>query len=196
MLLAQLGLPFQVVVPTIEEIVPDGMMPREAAAHLAMAKAHAVASGHEDALVIGSDTMVVLQEEILGKPASDQEAAVMLTRLQGRTHTVMTAVVVCHAVSARSWSHVDCAEVTMKRLTTTEIAAYVATGESRDKAGAYAAQGEGARLIAAVSGDFFAVVGLPVRATISLLEQAGLSVTANVDAIYSRGSRRPLHQRS
>ena len=130
----------------------------------ALAKARAVAAAHdgEAAVVLGADTEVVLDGEVLGKPATPDEAAAMLRRLSGRTHAVVTAYAL---VDCRTGDEVVRAvetAVTFRPLADDEIGAYVATGEPLDKAGAYGIQGRGAVLVERIDGDYFAVVGLPV----------------------------------
>ena len=145
---------------------PDGvepppdqtLSPQEAVLAVARAKAEAVAATNPDRLVIGADTTVWLDGEPLGKPANEAEAASMLRRLAGRTHQVVTAVWVCSP--ARADGFADTAEVTFYPMTEEEIAAYIATGEPLDKAGAYAIQGRGMAYIQALHGDFYTVMGL------------------------------------
>ena len=116
----------------------------------------------EDGLVIGADTVVVLGDEILGKPASREEAEEMLACLSGRTHRVVTGLAVVDAGSKRFVLSHETTEVTFRRLTRAEIASYVASGEPMDKAGAYGIQALGSLLVEAIRGCYFNVVGLPL----------------------------------
>ncbi len=146
-------------------------LPREAplayARRLAREKARAV-PGH---IVLAADTIVVLDGVILEKPADDDDAVRMLSSLQGRTHTVITAI--CLIADGHEYQAHDQTAVTFRAADAATLRDYVATGESRDKAGAYGIQGWGAALIERIEGDFFGVMGLPVRLVLRLLEDAG-----------------------
>lgn len=172
-LLALIGIPHEVRPADLDESLRPGEQPPEHAERLAREKALAVAAAHPDAVVIGADTIVVLDGEILGKPGDPAEAGRTLRRLAGRTHTVHTAVAV--ARNGRIESGVESVEVTFRPLTDERIAAYVATGEPMDKAGAYGIQGYGAVLVARVHGDYFAVMGLALGRLVGLLERVGLT---------------------
>lgn len=162
-LLQQLGVPFAVVPPRdVPEVQRPGEVPQAMAERLALAKAESVAQMRPDARVLGSDTIVVCEGVVFGKPLDDTDAARMLRLLCGRTHDVITAVaLVCMADGMRTVQS-DTARVTLRPLVDEEIAAYVATGEPTDKAGAYAAQGIGRQLIAHIEGDETTVIGLPL----------------------------------
>jgi septum formation protein len=131
----------------------------------------AVASRRSDALVIGSDTVVVLDGDVLGKPGDDDDALRMLLRLQGREHTVATGIAIAYAGQIRS--DVEQVRVRFRTFDTERARAYVATGEPMDKAGAYGIQGYGAALVERIEGDYFAVMGLPVARMIRLFEDLG-----------------------
>ena len=152
------------------------LAPADQAALLAMRKARAVASGLDAGRVIGADTMVVLDGEILGKPADDEHATAMLRRLSGREHQVITGVALVDAANGASVHRTVTSRVRLKPLRDDEISAYVATGEPRDKAGAYAIQGIGAELIAGFDGCYNNVVGLPLCYLSVLLAHAGIEV--------------------
>jgi septum formation protein len=149
-LLATLGVPFRVIVSETPESIDSMLAPEDQAALLAMRKARAVASGLDAEPVIGADTMVVLDGEILGKPADDEHAKAMLRRLSGREHQVVTGVALVDAANGSGLHRTVISRVRLKPLRDDEIAAYVATGEPRDKAGAHAIQGIGAGLIAGI----------------------------------------------
>ena len=175
-LLDLLGVPHRVVPSGISEEALPGETPEETVVRLASEKAESVLKETPPgALVIGADTLVVLDGETLGQPRSEEEARQMLRRLQGRSHTVLTGLCLVHppfpAVRGLSRSR-----VTFHPLSEAEIAWYVATGEPMDKAGAYAAQGLGAAFLASVEGSFYNVVGFPVDLFYRLLPQAGLSL--------------------
>ncbi len=139
---------------------------------LAREKAHKLAVLHPEAVVIAADTIVVLDGELLGKPVDAADARRILGRLAGRTHTVHTAIAV--ARDGRTVSAVESVEVTFRALDAEEIAAYVATGEPMDKAGAYGIQGYGATIVERIAGDYFSVMGLGLRRLVALLEAVGL----------------------
>lgn len=143
---------------------------------LAWRKAHAVAQQRPDALVLGADTIVVIDGDILNKPRDPADARRMLRRLAGRTHTVYTGVVLLDATDAgRLMFDLAQSNVTMAELTDDEIADYVASGEPLDKAGAYGIQGLGGRLVQRVDGSYSSVVGLPLPAVYRLLRAMGVS---------------------
>jgi nucleoside triphosphate pyrophosphatase len=171
-LLEMLGLPFRVVAPDVEETPAAGEAPDQYVVRLARAKAAAVAAREPGALVLGADTTVEIRGEMLGKPASPAEAVAMLQKLQGRTHHVFTAVSLTSA--GRIEEALDVTDVTFRPLGEAVIAGYVATGEPMDKAGGYAVQGRGAALVEGIRGDFFGVMGLPVRLVLELLERFGV----------------------
>ena len=148
-LLALIGIPHEVLPADLDESLLPGEHPVEHAERLAREKARAVAATEPDAVVIGADTIVVLDGVILGKPHDAAEAARTLAQLSGRTHTVHTAVAVVRG--GRVESGVESVEVTFRALTDEQISAYVATGEPMDKAGAYGIQGYGAVIVERVN---------------------------------------------
>ena len=170
-LLEMLRIPHRVVVPEVDESRRDGEAPERYVVRLAHAKARVVADRAPGDVVLAADTTVVLAGELFGKPADDDEAVVMLSRLQGRTHEVMSAVAV--ARDERIEHALDVSHVTFRPADRAMLADYVATGEPLDKAGAYAIQGLGAPLIERVEGDFFGVMGLPLRLALDLLARFG-----------------------
>jgi septum formation protein len=178
-----LGVPFDVAAPRYEEIHDPRVPPERQAMHFALEKARSVQS--PDAVVIGSDTVVVLDDVVLGKPVDLDDARRMLTMLRGRTHRVVTAVAVL-APDRTDQVWCETASVTMRAADDGEIDAYLRTGESMDKAGAYALQGEGGRLIETIDGDRFVVIGLPLRSVAGALRRCGIPVAVDVDAVYAR----------
>ena len=171
-LLAMLGIPFRVAVPDVDETPRASELPEAYVTRLAREKARAVAAREPRAVVLAADTTVVLRGRMFGKPATPEEAAAMLRRLQGRRHQVLTAVAV--ARDGRVEHALDATDVTFRRASDEEIASYVATGEPLDKAGGYAIQGKGAALVEGIRGDFFGVMGLPLRLALALLERFGV----------------------
>jgi septum formation protein len=163
-LLERLRIPFSVHPSEVEEIVPPGTPPDEAVRLLARQKAEAVAPGYPHALTLGADTVVVLDGDVLGKPSDDAEAAAMLERLGGRSHTVYTGIALLHAESDRLVTAHEATEVTFAPLAPAEIEAYVLSGSPLDKAGGYGIQDDaGALLVEGVRGDYYNVVGLPLH---------------------------------
>jgi len=169
-ILSALGLEFDVRAPDIDETLQPGEGADAAARRLAERKAAAVEAGPEE-LVLAADTIVVLDGELLGKPEGVEEAAVMLERLAGRSHEVVTGLALRAGADTRSIAART--EVVFRVLDRTEIAAYVATGEPLDKAGGYGIQGYGSALVERIEGDFFNVMGLPVPAMLTLLRATG-----------------------
>ena len=158
----------------IPEPVPPGP-PTEAVVALALAKARAVAAGApRGALVLGADTEVALDGRVFGKPVDAAEAMGMLRALRGRLHEVITGLALVEAGGAREETLAVTSRVRMRDYAEGEIAAYVDTGEPFDKAGAYAVQGLGGRLVAEVTGSMSNVVGLPLEATGELLRRWGV----------------------
>ncbi len=173
-LLARLGLDPEIRPAAVDETPLAGEPPLELVVRLADAKARAVQHPTADEAVLAADTIVVLDDQALGKPRDDAEAAAMLRRLSGRTHEVLTALAVHRG--ARHHRTTVTTQVRFRALTDTEVAWYLATGEPRDKAGAYALQGAGAALVDHLYGSDTNVIGLPLAATVQLLRRAGLDV--------------------
>jgi septum formation protein len=169
-ILESLGIPFRVLVPNVDETIPEGEDPGAASERLARAKAQAVAP--EALPILAADTVVVCEGRILGKPMSSADAAGMLRLLSGRSHEVVTGVCLVSGGVVRS--AVDRTTVRFAPMTDAEIAWYVSTGEPLDKAGAYHVDGVGALFVSAVSGSPSNVEGLPVRLVLELFRQAGL----------------------
>lgn len=151
---------FEVIVSPVEEILPDGITPEEAPVYLAALKAGAVAEQHPDRTVIGADTVVILDGQILGKPRDRDDAVRMLRLLSGQIHTVVTGCCLIGGGRERRFSQRT--QVEFYPLTEREIAEYVATGEPMDKAGAYGIQERGSLLVRGIVGDYFNVMGLPI----------------------------------
>ncbi|NTV14893.1 MAG: septum formation inhibitor Maf [Desulfobulbaceae bacterium] len=166
--LTDLGLVFTLAAADLDETIHPGELPGELVCRLAGEKAAAVAAAHPEAWVIGADTVVVLGREILGKPSDPAEALAMLKRLAGRTHEVWTGVSLMRRSDRASRTFAVCTEVTFAEASESVLAAYVATGEPLDKAGAYGIQGHGVFLVSAIAGSYSNVVGLPLP---ELLEQ-------------------------
>lgn len=151
---------FEVQVSQADESIAPGTLPKLAVQQLALKKALAVAEKRPGCTVIGADTIVVIDDEILGKPQDDADAHRMLARLSGCEHKVYTGVALVR--DGRSHQFVEEAAVRFYPLEQAEIDRYIATGEPADKAGAYGIQGKGALLVQSISGDFYTIMGLPV----------------------------------
>jgi septum formation protein len=171
-LLTLVGIAHEVRPADIDETLLPGETPVGHSERLARGKAHAIAESAGDAVVIAADTIVVVDGDILGKPRDVGHATEMLRRLSGRQHTVYTAIAV--ARGAQTESAVEAVEVVFRTLSDDEIAAYIATGEPMDKAGAYGIQGFGATIVERVEGDYFSVMGLGMRRLVALLERVGV----------------------
>lgn len=175
-LLAGAGVAFEVVPAEIDEAARPGEAPVALAERLAREKALAVAQRlgpRPPRLVLGSDTIVVLEGEVLGKPRDPRDAEWLLGRLVGRTHEVRTGVALAGSADLAVRSFTVLSRVTMRAASAEEIRRYVATGEPLDKAGAYGLQGEGRRFVAEVRGSESNVIGLPLDETLALLRAAG-----------------------
>ena len=171
-LLSLVGILHEVRPADIDESPLRGERPAPHAERLARGKAATIARRAPETVTIGADTIVVLDGDTLGKPNDRTDAARMLRRLSGRTHTVFTAVAV--AFRERSASGVEEVEVTFRTLGEREIERYIETGEPLDKAGAYGIQGYGATLVERIDGDYFAVMGLSLVLLVRLLAEVGV----------------------
>ena len=158
-LLEQAGIPFEVIKSDAEEIITK-TEPAEIVKELSLCKAQVVADAHPGRLVLGADTIVVLDGQVLGKPKSTEHAAAMLRALQGRTHQVYTGVTLIRDGQAHSFY--EKTDVTLYTMTDEDIRNYVESGDCMDKAGAYGIQGRFAVHIKGICGDYYTVVGLPV----------------------------------
>lgn len=173
-LLRQVGVSFRVIPSQVDEQVDEPMQPGALVEHLALAKARDVAAREAGALVLGSDTIVVVDEQVLGKPKDRADAIAMLKQLSGRSHQVMTGVALVTA--ERELVGHEVTTVRFRTLEPGEIERYVDSGEPMDKAGAYGIQGRAAAMISAIEGDYFTVVGLPLCRTVSMLSLFGVTV--------------------
>jgi septum formation protein len=178
MLLREAGFTFRVLVPDVDESAAPGEPPEQVVARLALDKARAalgsVAPGQR---VLAADTVVAIDGEILGKPRDPAHAVRMLLQLAGRTHRVYTGFALLARDPALEECGVEESHVTFWPIRSAEAEAYVATGEPLDKAGAYAAQGEGASFIARIEGSRTNVIGLPMERLVPILERCGVART-------------------
>jgi septum formation protein len=177
-LLAGAGVRFEVIPADVEEVPREGEPPRALVERLASEKALAVSvrlPARPRRFVLGSDTVVVIDDDVLGKPRDEAHAVHLLRRLVGRTHTVWTGVAVVTTGEAEPRVTSVASRVTLRPANEAELRRYVAGGEPLDKAGAYALQGEGRRFVSRVEGSESNVIGLPVAETLALLAAAGLA---------------------
>jgi septum formation protein len=170
-LIARLGLEFDIEPADIDESYRPGEDPPAHAERLAREKAQVIARTHPHALVVGSDTIVVIDGDVLGKPKDRAQAVEMLMRLSGRDHEVCTGIAV--ALGGRVESGIERVRVSFRALDAHAAEQYVATGEPMDKAGAYGIQGFGSAIVEGIEGDYFAVMGLPVVRMLALVERFG-----------------------
>jgi len=170
-LIARLELIVDVLPADIDESYRQGETPPEHAERLAREKAEVIARAHPHALVVGSDTIVVVDGDVLGKPRDRAHAVEMLMRLSGREHEVCTGVAIAHG--ERVESGLERVRVRFRALDRALCEAYVDTGEPMDKAGAYGIQGFGSAIVEGIEGDYFAVMGLPVVRMLGLFERFG-----------------------
>src|SRR5688572_17730733 len=183
-LLALLGLPFQIKYPSFEERMVASSPVIELVQFFAQGKAQSVARQEPEAIVLGSDTVIEVDHDLLGKPADLSDARAMLRRLAARDHYVRTAVSLVCVTRGIDVVALSTAVVRMKVFDERVHEEYLATGESLGKAGAYSIQGVGGNLIDSITGDFPTVVGLPLRLVAQLLHQAGVNVPVDLDELY------------
>ncbi|MBN1151817.1 MAG: septum formation protein Maf [Dehalococcoidia bacterium] len=174
-LLRRTGLPF-LIDPSGCDETTDDIDPEAHVRSLALRKARDVSRRHADAVVIGADTIIDLDGEIIGKPESDEEAARMLGRLAGRYHRLLTGLAVVDSATCTEYVGVEATRVHLRDLTPGQIDAYVRSGETVGKSGSYELQGLGATIIDRIEGDFSNVVGLPMAYLAQALERFGVDI--------------------
>lgn len=180
-LIRSLGLPVRISPSDVDETIHGELPPADIVETLANRKASAVFDelvrrGERTGIVIGSDTIVVLDGQVLGKPANERDAARMLSALQGRDHEVYSGVTLIEAESGNKAVSHRVTRVWMKPMDDDTIRRYIATGEPMDKAGSYAIQGIGATIVDRIEGDYFNVVGLPLALVSDMLKQFGVRI--------------------
>jgi septum formation protein len=173
-LLAKAGFEFETLSPRVAEKFDLDLTLRELTAWNAIRKGASVARAHADKIVLAADTLIALNDEIIGKPADFSEAAQILRRLSGRTHEVCSAVFICNFAAGRTAAYHEISRVRFRRLTNAQIGNYLAKVHPLDKAGAYAAQCHGAEIIAKINGSCTNVVGLPMEQTLVALAEFGI----------------------
>lgn len=175
-LIKRLGLDFTVFPSKIDESQFDNLEPEEMVQELARAKAEEVAELVEDTIVIGADTVVVYNGEVLGKPEDERQAISMLKVLQGRKHKVFSGLAVVETDSRRTLIDFDETDVYMRSLEREEIEGYVKTGEPMDKAGSYGIQGIGGTLVERIDGSYYTVMGLPIHKLALMLKEFSIKI--------------------
>ena len=169
-ILSAVGWPFEVVSSGIDETQKPGETPVAYVQRLALEKAEAVASKRPDGFILAADTTVVVDDQLLGQPEDDREAQRMLKRLSGKWHEVLTGVALIR-IGGKSSLGMETTRVRFAELSEREIDWYVSTGEPRGKAGAYAIQGKASLFVEEVSGDYFNIVGLPIRLVYEMIRR-------------------------
>ena len=175
-LLEQIGLKFEAEPSNHTEKIHSKLKPHELAQARSREKAQVVASKHKNAVVIAADTFIVFKGKTIGKPNTEAEAREMLAKLSGNPHAVVTGFTIIDADKNKIVSKSVATKVHLKKLTPSEIDAYVKSKEPMDKAGAYAIQGLGAAIVDKIEGDYFNVVGLPLCELVESLKEFGVHV--------------------
>lgn len=176
-LLDQIGLPYTIISLDVDEKLAPGLSPIEQVITLSQRKAGAAASISSEGIVIAADTVVVLDGQVLGKPANEAEALIMLERLQGNVHEVLTGITLLELTGDRVFSDFERTEVQMRNVSRVELMRYVATKEPFDKAGAYGVQGLAAVFVTGIRGCYFNVVGLPLFKLTQMLKEFDVDVS-------------------
>jgi septum formation protein len=183
-ILALLGVPFEIIAPDFHERVSADSSIEDQVLDFAVGKARSVASNNPGSIVIGSDTMILLNGEKIGKPIDAADAGRILGLLSGKRHTIYTSVAIVDGSGGPGARTVETVDVEMTNFTAEDIDRYLAAGESLDKAGAYSIQGEGRKLIIAMRGDYLAAVGMPLKPIADYLKSRGVKFECDVDKIY------------
>jgi septum formation protein len=180
-----LGLPFDVIAPDFHELVSDNRPLPEEVLDFAKRKAATVACKHPVSIVVGSDTMILLDGEKIGKPDGIDKAREILRALSGKTHWIFTSVAIIDGTGGPGLATVHEVSVQMRPYSDADVERYLACGESLDKAGAYSIQGEGRTLIDSIRGDYLAAVGLPLKPIAEYLKSRGVQFPLDVDRVYA-----------
>ncbi len=183
-LLALLGISFDIIPPTCEEVLSPHLSPSEQAKQFSIDKAESIAIQHPHHLVLGSDTVIETGGTLLGKPENIKEAEIMLRQLRGRCHQVHTGLALIQKAADLLVALVETAHVWIKPFDEVELGNYLNTEESLGKAGGYSIQGQGAKLIEKIEGDYPTIVGLPLWRVAKLLEEQGVGLGNSIEEIY------------
>ncbi len=174
--LTQMGIKYTWIEPMIEETLPDGIQAQQGVQLLAMRKAEVVAEKNPQAICIGADTLVVLQDQIMGKPKDEEDAYDMLHKLSGNSHDVYTGLCVCQKAVGKTLTDFRRSVVRFLPMSDREIRDYIASGEPMDKAGAYGIQGKAGAFIHGIVGSYDNVVGLPMSLLRQMLMEFDLDI--------------------
>ena len=184
-IIALLGLPFDVIAPDFHELVSGHRPVADEVLDFAMGKAAAVARNHPGSIVIGSDTMILVDGSKIGKPNDADEAREILRSLSGKTHVIFTSVAIIDGTGGPGLKTVQEVLVTMRAYSDADIERYLTCDESLDKAGAYSIQGQGRALIESIRGDYLAAVGLPLKPIADYLKSRGVAFPLDVGRLYA-----------
>jgi len=187
---ALLGLPFETIAPDFEETLSPHCPAEAEVLDFALGKAQSVAKNNPGGIVIGSDTMILIDGDKIGKPNGVENARQILRTLSGKNHRILTSVAILNGTGGPGLRTVEEVLVKMHAFTDAEIERYLSLNESLDKAGAYSIQGEGRALIEAIEGDYLAAVGLPLKPIAEYLGSRGISFPLNVEKLYAEKSFR------
>ncbi|MFQ5598776.1 MAG: Maf family protein [Nitrospiria bacterium] len=177
-ILSLLKIPFQVVIPPYEELSDPQTPAENEVLSFAEGKARSVAVGLQEGIVIGSDTLIDCEGRKIGKPKNPKDAKAILKNLQGRVHTIWTAVFIIDVATGQTLRSRKTVEIALHQMTDLEIDDYVSTREPLDKAGAYAVQGIGRRFVRELRGDKLAAIGMPLQPIIAFLERSAVRISA------------------
>ena len=183
-ILSLLRFPFEVMAPDFTELTADHRAIEEEVVEFAQRKAESVAKSNPESIVIGSDTMISINSEKIGKPKDRADAKRILRTLAGKVHRILTSVVIIDRYGG-GLKTVEEVTVTMRPYSMVDIDDYVAQGESLDKAGAYSIQGKGRMLIASIQGDYLAAVGLPLKPIAEYLTKQGIVIEVRLEQLYN-----------
>ena len=184
-ILGLLGLPFEVIAPGFDELASSDRPVEDEVLDFALGKAASVARDNPNSIVIGSDTMILINAKKVGKPDGIADAKQILRSLSGKTHRIFTSVAIVDGSGGPGLRIVEEVSVRMRDYSEKEIEDYLSCNESLDKAGAYSIQGRGRALIESIDGDYLAAVGLPLKPIADYLKSRGISVSANIEKLYA-----------
>jgi len=187
-ILTLLGLPFEVIYPEFDESILAHRTVQDEVLDFAVGKAKSVARKHPESIVIGSDTMILIDGEKIGKPTGMADAKQILHTLSGKTHRVLTSVAIVDSFGGPGLQTVEKVSVVMRGYSDKEIEDYLSCSESLDKAGGYSIQGEGRALIQSIDGDYLTAVGLPLRPIAHYLKGHGITFPLDVEKLYTEKS--------
>ena len=180
-ILELLGLPFEVIAPGFDELASSDRPVEDEVLDFALGKARSVARDNPNSIVIGSDTMILINAKKVGKPDGIADAKQILRSLSGKTHRIFTSVAIVDGSGGPGLRIVEEVSVRMRDYPEKEIEDYLSCNESLDKAGAYSIQGRGRALIESIDGDYLTAVGLPLKPIVDYLKSRGISVSVNIE---------------